>query len=105
MVIHADANWLPMLPYFTQLPKGCCHIELDGATDIFAAYDILKGSQSIRGDVPSTLFAYESADAVSEYCDKLVQMGMGGGFCLGSGCEIPLNAKLENVIAMMDAVR
>lgn len=104
-VLHADANWLPMLPYFTQLPKGCCHIELDGATDIEKAYDILQGSQSIRGDVPSTMLAYESTDTVMAYCEKLIQMGMKGGFMLGSGCEVPLNAKPENVKAMIDVLR
>ena len=104
-VLHADANWLPMLPYFTQLPKGCCHIELDGATDIVKAYDILQGSQSIRGDVPSTLLAYKDPSDVAEYCEKLVQMGMKGGFMLGSGCEVPLNAKPENVKAMIDVLR
>ena len=105
-VIHADANWVPMLKYFTELPKGCCHIELDGASDIFAAYDILGGYQSIAGDVPSTLFAMGTPDDVSEYCEKLItKIGMKGGFMLGSGCEIPPNAKPENIKAMMDSVK
>lgn len=104
-VLHADSNWLPMLHHFTELPKGCCHIELDGATDIFAAYDILQGCQSIRGDVPSTMFAYQTPEEVAAYCEKLVNMGMKGGFMLSSGCEIPLNAKPENIKAMMDAVK
>lgn len=104
-VIHADANWLPMLHHFTELPKGCCHIELDGTTDIFKAYEILQGSQSIRGDVPSTMFAYKTPDDVREYCEKLIEMGMKGGFMLGSGCEVPMNGKPENVKAMIDSVR
>ncbi len=104
-ILHADGNWLPILHHFTELPKGCCHIELDGATDIFKAYDILQGSQSIRGDVPSTMFAYGTPDEVSEYCEKLIRMGMKGGFMLSSGCEVPLNAKVECVKAMMDSVK
>lgn len=104
-VIHADANWLPMLKYFTQLPKGCCHIELDGATDIEQAYEILRGSQSIRGDVPSTMFVYDKPEDVAAYCEKLINMGMKGGFMLSSGCEVPMNAKPENVKAMLDAVK
>ena len=47
-ILHADSNWLPMLHHFTELSKGCCHIELDSATDIFTAYEILQGHQSIR---------------------------------------------------------
>ena len=104
-LLHEDSNWLPMLHHFTELPKGCCHIELDGATDIFAANEILQGWQPIRGDVPFTMFAYGTADEVAAYCDKLIRMGMKGGFMLSSGCEIPMNAKPENIKAMLDAVK
>ena len=104
-VLHADGNWLPMVPYFTQLPKGCLHLELDGDTNIEEAYGILKGCQTIRGDVPATLFAFGTPDEVATYSEKLVQMGMGGGFMLSSGCEVPLNAKEENVKAFMDVLK
>ncbi len=104
-VLHADGNWLPMVKYFTELPKGCLHIELDGDTDIHEAYDTLKGYQTIRGDVPATLFAFGTIDEIVEYSEDLVQMGMGGGFMLSSGCEVPLNAKTENVKAFMDVLR
>lgn len=104
-VIHADGDWLPMLKYFLELPKSSCHIELDGATDIFKAYEILKGWHSIRGDVPSTLTAYGTPEEVREYCEKLIKMGMGGGFMLSTGCELPLNAKVENIKAIMDSVK
>lgn len=104
-VLHADANWLPMMKYFAELPKGSCHIELDGDTDIQQTYEILRGRQSIRGDVPASMLAYGTADEVSAYCEKLISMGMKGGFMLGSGCEIPLNAKPENVRALVASLR
>ncbi|MBR4056584.1 MAG: hypothetical protein IKK00_00430 [Oscillospiraceae bacterium] len=104
-ILHADANWGPMMKFFTEVPKGSVHIELDGATDIEAAYETLQGWQSIRGDVPSTMLAYDSVETVSAYCEKLIQMGMRGGYMLGTGCEVPLNAKPENVKAMISALR
>ncbi len=104
-VLHADADWTPMLPYFTQLPKGSMHIELDGATNIETAYEILQGHITIRGDVPATMLCYGTEDEVREYCEKLINMGMKGGFMLGSGCEVPMNAKPENIKAMIDSVR
>ena len=105
-VLHADGNWLPLIKYFRELPKGCVHFELDGMTNIYEAHAILDGWQSVRGDVPATMLAYGKPDEVAAYCEKLVtELGMKGGFMLGSGCEVPLNAKLENVKAMMNAVR
>ena len=104
-VLHADGNWTPMIKYFTELPKGCFHIELDGDTDIEYAYDTLKGYQTLRGDVPATLFAFGTPNEVAEYAEKLVQMGMGGGFMLSSGCEVPLNVKPENYKAFMDVLK
>ncbi len=103
-ILHADGNWLPMFEHFTELPKGCLNIELDGDTEIHQAYEIIKGCQTIRGDVPATMFAFGSPEDIYNYSEDLIQMGMAGGFMLSSGCEIPLNAKPENVMAFMDAL-
>ena len=70
-----------------------------------AAYEILKGYQVIRGDVPPTLMAFGTPEEVTAYCNKLIDMGMEGGFILGTGCEVPLNCKVENLKAMIDSVR
>ena len=104
-VIHCDGNWLPMMPYFKELPKASCIIELDGATDIAAAYEIIKGYQVIRGDVPPAMLAFGTPEEVSAYCQKPTAMGVEGGFILGTGCEVPLNCKVENLKAMIDSVR
>jgi len=48
---------------------------------------------------------YDCPEKVTEYCNKLIEMGMGGGFILGSGCEVPLNCKEDNLKAMIDSVR
>ena len=104
-MLTADGDWLPMLPYFLELPRGCCRFGLDGATDIQAAYDILCGHHSIRGDVPATMLAFGTADEVGEYCEKLVTMGMKGGFMLSSGCEVPTNVKVENLKAFINFLK
>ena len=95
-----------MLHRFRELPRGSVLMELDGYTDIFQASEILDGWQAIRGDVSSNMMAFGTPDEVREYCEKLITgPGMRGGFMLGSGCEIPLNCKLENLKAMLDSVK
>ena len=65
----------------------------------------LGGWQCIQGDVPATMLMMAQPDEVSEYCEKLIKMGMNGGLILGSGCEVPMNEKPENVAAMTASVR
>ena len=70
------------------------------------AYEILGGWHSMRGDVPASMLVYGTPDEVTEYCENLIcDIGMKGGFMLGSGCEVPLNAKLECVKAMGDSLK
>jgi uroporphyrinogen decarboxylase len=42
-VIHCDGNWDRMIPRFLELPRASSVVELDGATDIRKAREVLKG--------------------------------------------------------------
>jgi hypothetical protein len=105
-VFHFDTNWTLFLPYFKEFPRGRCVLELDGTTDIFRAKEILANHICLMGDVPASLLAFGTPEEVTHYTRKLIEVvGEGGGFILSSGCEVPFNARPENVRAMLDAAR
>lgn len=102
-LLHLDSNWERALERFKEFPKGKVIAALDGDTDIFKAREILKGHICIMGDVPATLLAFGTQDAVYDYSKNLIQKIGPDGFILQSGCDIPANARLENVKAMVSA--
>jgi len=55
------------------------------------------------GDVPAAMLYLDKPESVYAYCTKLIRELGPKGFILQSGCDIPANAKLENVKAMVAA--
>ena len=103
---HFDTDWGLNLPYLKQFPKGKCVCDLDSTTDIFQAKEILDGHMCISGDVPAALLTLGTADDVRRYCRRLIdEIGRDGGFFLTTGCECPIDAKFENVKAMIDTAK
>ena len=104
--LHCDTNWILNLPYFKEFPRGKCIVELDSATDIFKAKEILRDHICIKGDVPAPLLSLGTPPEVTAYCSRLIEtIGRGGGFILSTGCTCPVDAKLENVKAMIAAAK
>ncbi|HWR42293.1 uroporphyrinogen decarboxylase family protein [Sporomusa sp.] len=104
-ILHFDADWTKNLEYFLDLPKAKFVLELDSATDIFKAHEILKGHCSIKGDVSPALFTVASPSELEEYAKKLITTFRNGeGLMYSSGCNMPMNARHENVKAFFDAV-
>ncbi len=91
------------LPYLKELPKGKCICELDSTTDILNAKKILRDHMCIMGDVPASLLSIGKREDVEAYCKRLISVvGEGGGFILSTGCVCPIDARFENVKAMID---
>lgn len=103
-VLHFDANWTRDLERLRDLPKAKCVLSLDGKTDIFRAKDVLGDHMCIMGDVPPGLLALGTPEEVKEYCGRLVREIGPAGFILSSGCDVPPDARMENVRAMVEAV-
>ncbi|MDF2631716.1 MAG: uroD [Caproiciproducens sp.] len=101
--LHFDANWERDLEYFRDLPKGKCVFGTDSATDIYKVKEVLGDHMCIMGDVPAALLTLGTPDEVYKYCTKLINEIGPSGYILSQGCDVPPNAKPENVAAMMAA--
>lgn len=104
-VLHMDSEWTPFFEYLKQMPARKCILNLDGTSDIFKAKEVLGDHMCIMGDVPATLLKLGAPEEVHDYCRRLItEIGAGGGFILGSGCTVPIDAKPENVKAMIHSI-
>ena len=104
VLLFAEGCFETRLETVNVFPKGATTWWFD-QTDMFKAKRILGNKCSIQGNVPSSLLVASSPEVVKEYCHKLIEVcGKGGGFSLSAGC-IPDNPKLENVRAMLEAVK
>lgn len=104
-ILHLDSEWTLGLKYIKELPPKSCIVSLDGKTDIFKAKEILGDHSCIMGDVPATLLSFGTPEKVDAYCKKLIEEIGPAGFILGTGCDAPFNAKLENLKAMGNSVK
>lgn len=103
-IFHLDANWDRALKHFCKLPKGKCVMALDGKTDIQKAKSIVGDTMCIMGDVPPEMLTFGTYDNVYNYSVNLIKTIGPTGFIMASGCDVPPNAKPENIKAMVDAV-
>ena len=102
-IAHLDSNWDRGISYFRRFPEKKLVMSLDGQTDIRAAKEIVGDKMCIMGDVPATILAFDTPEATYNYCRSLNRDLGPTGFMLCSGCDIPFNAKIENVQMMSKA--
>jgi uroporphyrinogen-III decarboxylase len=102
--LFAEGSYNTRLEYIDDFPKGSVVWYFD-RTDMFRAKKILGKKCCLQGNVPSSMIVTGDPKDVKEYCRKLIQeVGKGGGFILSAG-SVADNPKLENLQAMMAAVR
>ncbi len=103
-LFHMDTEWGPFLEYFLELPKNGKYILHLENTDIVKAKEIVGDRMCLMGNVNSSLLAIGTPKDVDKYCKYIIEnCKEGGGFILGSGCEVASDAKFENVQAMINA--
>ncbi len=104
-VLHLDQDWTRDLERFRELPAKMCLLNTDGFTDLRKAKEALGDHMAIMGDVPSGLLASGTPDDVFQYVVDLLRDIGPTGLILAPGCDAPINAKPENMAAMVAASR
>ena len=102
-VLHFDSCWDSELETLKELPEKKCLLMLDGTTDMRKARKVLGDRMCLMGDVPSRMLAFGTADECYNYVTKLIDDIGPIGTIISSGCDVPLNAKDENVDAIIQA--
>jgi uroporphyrinogen-III decarboxylase len=101
----AEGSFNTRLDSINEFPKGSVAWYFD-QTDMARAKKILGEKCCIMGNVPSSLLITGSPDQVKEHCRNLIQVcGKGGGYILAPGSAGNDRAKIENLMAMVDATR
>jgi hypothetical protein len=102
--LHFDTSWTDRLHYLKELPQGKIYLHMDERTDIFKAKEILGDHMCIEGNIKPSLFTLGTPDQIRKETEKIIDgCAEGGGLIVGS--EIPDDAKLENVKAMIDTCK
>ncbi len=102
--MFAEGGYNTRLETVNDFPKGTVSWYFD-QTDMLKAKEILGSKCAIQGNVPSSLIVTGEPADVKDYCRKLIEgCGKGGGFILSAGA-VADNPKLENLRAMMAAIR
>jgi hypothetical protein len=102
--MFAEGGYNTRLESINEFPKGTVTWYFD-RTDIFRAKEILGDRCCLQGNVPWSMMVTGTPEEVKEYCRKLIEgCGKGGGYILAAG-TVSSNASLENLRAMMEAVR
>jgi len=102
--MFAEGGYNTRLETVNDFPKGSVCWYFD-KTDMAKAKKVLGSKCAIQGNVPSSLVVTGTPEAMKEYCRKVIDdCGKGGGFILSAGA-VADNPKLENLRAMLAAVK
>lgn len=84
---------------------GADGLSLDKQVDLPSAYDGLGGETVLIGNIdPVSVVTFDEAETVRRKSRALYRsMGARKNFILSTGCDVPPNAPVENLVAMMQA--
>ncbi len=94
----------PIMEDIAQLPLDW--IELDGPSSLQKLFDATKGKMMIRGNVGGEIFSEGTKDQIYEAVKSCLDISsVSPKYVLSTGCQIPLNAPLDQVRHFIDAAQ
>jgi MtaA/CmuA family methyltransferase len=103
VILHICGDTRPILSVMAE--SGAAALSLDQCMDLREARSLLGDTCGLAGNVDPMTLLTGTPDQVAEHTRKVVAAGGDRGFLVMPGCGIPPAAPLENVIAMVTAVR
>jgi hypothetical protein len=104
-VLHFDQDWNRELGRLNELPPARCIFNPDGMTSMKKFREVAGDSMAMLGDVPSVLLATGTPEAVADYTRNLLALFGNRGLLFAGGCDMPINARVENVETMLQVLR
>jgi len=102
-VLHWDQDWTRDLVRLQELPAKKVILNPDGMTDMRKFKQLVGDRMAMMGDVPASMLAAGTPADVKKYVRELVRLFEGKGLILCPGCDAPINAKPENMQALVEA--
>lgn len=102
--IHICGFLDPIMDDICQLPVDW--IELDGPSSLKKMFEAAKGKMIIRGNIGGEIFADGTKEEIDEAVKQCLEIDSGSNrYVLSTGCQIPLNAPLDQVRHFIEAAQ
>ncbi len=100
----AEGNYIPRLQTISDMPRASMLWYFE-YMDMALAKKIVGGNAGIVGNLPISIVATGTPEAVKKGCRKLIETcAPGGGYILGAAASMD-RGRIENLHAMMDAAK
>lgn len=102
-VLHWDQDWTRDLARLQELPAKKCIMNPDGMTDMLKFKELAGDRMAMMGDVPSNLLVASMPEDIRNFVRDRVRLFGSTGLIICPGCDAPINAKPENMEALVAA--